>query len=97
MRFEIDLSKKEIANIAIRIMGVKRRQSASTLGTEPDMKFSNDEFEEVIFTMVQEASKLLHPILSIDQRLIRGLIIHLKPAINRLSFDLPIRNILLLK
>lgn len=95
LRFDIRLPKDEIINITIRIMGLKSRQSLSATNLVPDLKISNDEFEEVIFNMVQEASKMLHPILCIDQKLIRGLMIHLKPAINRLSFNLPIRNILL--
>jgi len=95
LQFDIKLPSDEITNIAIRLMGVKRRQSISATRLEPDSMMTNDEFEEVIFKMVLKASELLHPILSVDQKLIRGLMIHLKPAINRLSFNLPIRNILL--
>jgi len=94
-RFDIHLSVNEVSNIAIRIMSVKRRQSISTKGFIPGSLMTNEEFEDVIFKMVLKASNLLHPILSVDQKLIRGLMIHLRPAINRLSFNLPVRNILL--
>ena len=95
MHFDTQLPDNEISNIAIRIMSVKRRQSVSAKGFIPGSLMTDEEFEEVIFKMVLKASHLLHPILSVDQKLIRGLMIHLKPAINRLSFNMPIRNILL--
>jgi transcriptional antiterminator len=37
----------------------------------------------------------LNPILNVDQQLFQGLIIHLKPAVHRLKYGLPIRNHLL--
>jgi transcriptional antiterminator/mannitol/fructose-specific phosphotransferase system IIA component (Ntr-type) len=95
LRFDTLLPDNEISNIVIRIMSVKRRQSVSAKGFIPGSLMTNEEFEDVIFKMVLKASNLLHPILSVDQKLIRGLMIHLRPAINRLSFNLPIRNILL--
>ena len=95
LHFDIHLPVNEVSNVAIRIMSVKRRQSISAKGFVPGSLMTNEEFEDVIFKMVLKASNLLHPILSVDQKLIRGLMIHLRPAINRLSFNLPVRNILL--
>ena len=56
---------------------------------------TDDEIEIIVRNMIDEASKYLHPILTIDQKLFQGLFIHIKPVINRLYFGLTIKNYLL--
>jgi mannitol operon transcriptional activator len=94
-KFHLTLAESEIKNIAIRIMGIKSRQSISTRSIEPFTIISSNEINEIVQEMILEASKYLHPILRVDEKLKQGLIIHMKPVINRLYFNVPIRNILL--
>ncbi len=94
-RYSIKLDERERFNIAIRIMGLKKRQSTSIVQTETQSVLDDDEIEKMVRDMIDEASKYLHPILTIDQKLFQGLFIHIKPVINRLYFGLPIKNYLL--
>ena len=94
-QYDLNMSKNEIVNIAVRIMGTKSRQSLLVGDINTNTILTDSEMKKIIFEMISEASKLLHPILSIDQKLFKGLMVHLIPAINRLTFNLPIRNFLL--
>jgi mannitol/fructose-specific phosphotransferase system IIA component (Ntr-type)/galactitol-specific phosphotransferase system IIB component len=94
-RFKIQVSSDEMVNIAMRMLSIRSRQTLSSEDFSMDETLSSDVIEKIVLQMIQEASKILHPILSIDQKLKRGLLVHMKPAINRLIFNLPIRNLLL--
>ena len=94
-RFKIQVSYDEMVNIAMRMLSIRSRQTLSSEDFSIDETLSSDVIENIVLQMIQEASKILHPILSIDQKLKRGLLVHMKPAINRLIFNLPIRNLLL--
>lgn len=93
--FNISIKEAEILKIAMRLLGAKPRQSTSIGKSSNVLLERNELLESLIVEMVSEASKLLHPILAVDQKLIDGLLIHLKPAINRLLFNVPIQNKLL--
>lgn len=94
-RFSIKIHENERENIAIRISTIRSRQAISADDPITNDYLSANEIEAMVLEMIEEASKSLHPLLSIDQKLKKGLIIHIKPAINRLIFRLPIRNLLL--
>ena len=94
-QYALSLGKPETANIAAHIMGIKGRQSLSNSAIDTNTMFKDEEIEQLIRAMILEASKLLHPILNIDQQLKQGLLFHIKPVMNRLYFGLPIRNFLL--
>lgn len=94
-QYDLSLSKNETVNIAIRIMGTKSRQSILAGDIDTNTILTDVEMEKIILEMILEASKSLHPILSIDPKLFKGLMVHLKHAINRLMFNIPIRNVLL--
>lgn len=93
--YGLNLGKPETANIAAHIMGTKGRQSLSNTVLDTNTMFKDEDIEELIRAMIQEASKLLHPILNIDQQLKQGLLFHIKPVMNRLYFGLPFQNFLL--
>ena len=93
--FDITLQESEIKSIAIRLLGAKPRQSEISSSKQGGALRSDELYESVIIEMISEASKLLHPILAVDQKLMKGLLIHLKPAINRLLYKVPIQNKLL--
>lgn len=94
-RLSLELGDLEKDYIAIRIMGLKKRQSASTCKFKSKTVVKDDEIESIVHEMIEEASKYLHPILTIDQKLFQGLLIHIKPVTNRLYFGLSIKNFLL--
>lgn len=94
-RLSSDLDDLEQDYIAIRIMGLKKRQSASTYNFKTKTMVRDDEIENIVHEIIEEASKYLHPILTIDQKLFQGLLIHIKPVTNRLYFGLSIKNFLL--
>jgi|GEM_PF-1100875 len=94
-RFKIQVPDDETVNIAMRMLSIRSRQTLSSEDFSMDETLTTEVIEEIVLKMIQEASKILHPILSIDQKLKRGLLVHMKPAINRLVFNLPIRNLLL--
>ena len=95
--FETKLTKAETINIAANILGIKSRQLPPSLLTDSDQEPSIDDedVETLLREIIREAAKLLNPILNVDQQLFQGLIIHLKPAVHRLKYGLPIRNHLL--
>ena len=94
-KYELKLGNAETANMAAHIMGIKGRQSLSTTAIDTNTMFKDEEIEQLIRAMILEASKMLHPILNIDQQLRQGLLFHIKPVMNRLYFGLRIRNFLL--
>lgn len=94
-KYQIELSTFDQIYIIVRLMGIKNRQSITTITEELIPGPGNDEADAVVKDLVSTASKLLHPYLTVDQPLIRGLTIHIKPTLNRLRFNLTIRNALL--
>ena len=85
-KYELKLGNAETANMAAHIMGIKGRQSLSTTAIDTNTMFKDEEIEQLIRAMILEASKMLHPILNIDQQLRQGLLFHIKPVMNRLVF-----------
>ena len=94
-KINLVLNQHEIANIAAHISGIKARQTLSNTAITSNFVLSDAEIEQTVRSMIQDAAKLLHPILNIDQQLKQGLMFHIKPVLNRLYFGLPIRNFLL--
>lgn len=91
----LHLNQNETANIAAHIMGIKARQTVGNATPKTNSIMKEEDFEMLLDSMIHDAAKLLHPVLNVDQQLRQGLRFHLRPAINRLYFGLPIRNPLL--
>jgi len=94
-KYNLSLGNHETENIAAHIMSIKGKQSLSNTALDLKTILKEEDIEQIIRDMINEASKMLHPILNIDQQLKRGLLFHIKPVINRLYFGLPIQNFLL--
>jgi len=94
-RFNIALPKSEIAYIAMQLLGAGIWQTVSDIIGEGDTEKINPEVRELVDSLLAEASIYLHPYLRVDQQLVHILAFHLKPVLNRLRFNLPIKNPLL--
>jgi transcriptional antiterminator len=94
-QYGVNLKPDETVYIAIRLMGIKQRQTISIIKDGSNILEDHAELDVIVKDMILEASKLLHPYLNVDQQLSRGLSIHIKPVINRLRYDQSIRNPLL--
>ena len=91
----LHLDQNETANIAAHIMGIKARQTLGNVAPHTNSIMKDEDIEMILDDMIRDAAKLLHPVLNVDQQLRQGLRFHLRPAINRLYFGLPIQNPLL--
>lgn len=91
--FNIDLPDSEIGYILLHILGTKMQQSNSD---EIDLNFekqSNSDLAVIISKEIIETSeRALSMDLSHDKQFLNGLILHLRPTINRLKYGLTLRN-----
>ncbi|MBM7556107.1 BglG family transcription antiterminator [Halanaerobacter jeridensis] len=91
--FEVEVPISEIAFITLHLMGAKLRQHWDQ--AEYDDLADTDLPPELIMMtkeMVEVAEDYLDIRLSDDEQLMLGLALHLKPTINRLKYDLPLKN-----
>jgi len=93
--YDLELNQNETANIAVHILGIKGLQVPGDILTNSNSIMKDEDVEIILDDMIRDAAKLLHPTLTNDHQLRQGLLFHLKPAINRLHFGLPIQNPLL--
>ena len=93
--FNIIPTESEVTYITMQLLGAKVRRTVSDITGERDAARSAPGVPEIVDGMLAEASIYLHPYLRVDQQLIRSLTFHLEPILNRLRFNLPIRNPLL--
>jgi mannitol operon transcriptional antiterminator len=94
-RLSISLPEPEIVYIAMQLLGAGIRRPLSDIMAQGDMQGIDPAVLEVATRLLAEASIYLQPCLEVDQQLIRNLAFHLRAALNRLRFGLPIRNPLL--
>ncbi len=94
-RFNLQLMEPEQINLTERLLGCKTRIFPLRIKGDNSTIFGMEELEQIAKEMIAEAARYLHPILNIDQSLYQGLVAHLKPVINRLYYNQPIRNFLL--
>jgi transcriptional antiterminator/mannitol/fructose-specific phosphotransferase system IIA component (Ntr-type) len=93
-KFNISVPEAEIGYLTFHLMGAKMRRP----DTAEETQIINGE-EEEIYVLASEivgvAETMLGTELSGDEQLIKGLVLHLKPVINRLKYNIPINNPLL--
>ncbi|MEG6566693.1 BglG family transcription antiterminator [Thermoanaerobacterium saccharolyticum] len=91
--FNIKLPDSEVGYILLHILGAKMQQNK--LG-DIDIEIKEDENIDIAVTMAKEIIKIAEKALSVDfsgdSQLLNGLILHLKPTINRLKYGLTLRN-----
>jgi len=88
----INLPESEIGYMCLHIMGSKLQQNIYST----DMKDISDTVDPKIIEManniIEMAEKILGVELHDDKQLLNGLVLHLKPSINRLKYGLSLRN-----
>jgi transcriptional antiterminator len=94
--FKVKLPESEIGYILLHIIGAKMQQNI-TDGTSLNLAYEDyEKDDELSVTMSKEiisiAQRALGMNLSNDTSLLNGLILHLRPTINRLKYGLSLRN-----
>ncbi|MTI47544.1 BglG family transcription antiterminator [Sporosalibacterium faouarense] len=90
--FNIKVPECEIGYISLHVLGSKVQRSYNIKGTEDVL--SN--MDESIISLAKDIISLIGNILSVDfsgdEKLLIGLVLHLRPTINRLKYGLSLRN-----
>ena len=91
--FQVELPESEIGYILLHILGTKMQEKTSN---KIDLNLELDADNQQAITMSREiisiAERVLNIKLSNDIQLLNGLILHLRPTINRLKYGLSLRN-----
>ncbi|MFL0268622.1 BglG family transcription antiterminator [Candidatus Clostridium radicumherbarum] len=94
--FNIKLPESEIGYILLHILGTKLLEGKSS---KIGFNFENESESELAVIMAKEiinvSQRALHINLSSDKQLLNGLILHLRPTINRLKYGLTLHNTIL--
>jgi transcriptional antiterminator/mannitol/fructose-specific phosphotransferase system IIA component (Ntr-type) len=88
-KFPIKIPEDEIGFITIHLLGAKMREG------KVDDKLEENELEYLVKEMIRVVEKYFSADFSTDQKLYSGLLVHLQAIVNRIIFDLPIKNPLL--
>lgn len=95
-KFNVVLPESEIGYIVLHIIGTKMQQNKIE---DVNLELEDEESIELAVIMSKEiiniAERALCIDLSNDKQLLNGLILHLRPTINRLKYGLTLRNPLL--
>lgn len=91
--FEVELPETEIGYILLHILGTKMQEKASD-EMNFNLEFDDENKLAVIMSraIITIAERALSIDLSKDIQLLNGLILHLRPTINRLKYGLTLRN-----
>lgn len=95
-QFNIEIPEPEVGYILLHILGSKLKHDEKI---ELDFNFNAEENNDITMVMAKEiiaiTEKVVNTKLSKDKYLLSGLILHLRPTINRLKYGLTIKNPLL--
>lgn len=91
--FHLKLPKSEIGYILLHILGTKMQEKTSD-EIDLDLELNRDNQQAIIMSkeIISIAESALNIKLSDDKQLLNGLILHLRPTINRLKYGLTLRN-----
>lgn len=92
--FKINIPEGEKAYITIHLLGIKVLTDEELDVHEVETAIGS-ELLQVIYQIVFEIKKIYKIDFSSDEKLIHGLALHLKPALNRLKYNMNLRNPLL--
>lgn len=90
--FSIEIPESEVNNILLHIKGAKLNYTSETL---KDSGIRTDELMSIIDAMIDTLDYDLAKELRYDEDFIRGLMVHLEPALYRMKNDMTISNPLL--
>ena len=95
--FEISIPESEIGYVTLHLMGAKLWQK---IGDDDYKKLADEDLDQDLIILTKEMVKVVEDYLGVDliddTQLIIGLALHLKPTINRVKYDLPLKNSLLI-
>ncbi len=91
--FQVELPESEVGYILLHILGTKMQEKTSS-EMDLNLEFQADNQQAVIMSreIISIAERVLNIKLSEDIQLLNGLILHLRPTINRLKYGLTLRN-----
>ena len=92
--FSIEIPESEVNNILLHINGAKLNYTSETIG---ESGINTDELMVIIDGMIDVFDPELARELKVDDDFIRGLMVHLEPALYRMKNDMTISNPLLLQ
>lgn len=94
--FNVKIPESEIGYILLHILGTKILEGKND---KLSINFGNESENELAVIMAKEiiniSQRALHINFSNDKQLLNGLILHLRPTINRLKYGLTLRNTIL--
>ena len=93
--FQLTIPDIEIIYIAMQLSCAKITHSTLSIAGADQSPQMGKEVLELAERIVAASSPYLHPVLRVDRLLLNNLALHLYPVLNRLRFDIPIRNQLL--
>lgn len=93
--YGLDIPEQEIGYITLHILGSKMGSESIGIRNEPGGVLARPEVSlasEIAGRMIATASDILEVPLEEDHVLFKGLVLHLRPTINRLKYGLTLRN-----
>jgi len=92
---DISLPDSEIGYMCLHILGSKSLKNVDTDNLDDLLKTVDPEIIETASSIIEMSEDILNVSLQNDRKLFTGLILHLRPAVNRLRYGLSLRNPLL--
>ncbi|NLK96790.1 BglG family transcription antiterminator [Defluviitalea saccharophila] len=95
MAFDVDMTESEIGFICLHILGAKLDKTVRIYQSKDVL----DNIKPEIILLAKKIISFMEKVLNVDfhddHTLLSGLVLHLKPSINRMKYGLPIKNPLL--
>lgn len=94
-KLNINIPEAEIGYISLHIMGAKHQQHLESKDMENILNDTRSEIINIAQDIIKMTEYVLNINLSNDKQLLLGLVLHLRPSINRLKYGMSLRNPLL--
>lgn len=92
---ELSIPEAEIGYISLHILGAKHQQHLESTNINDILENTKNEIIEIAEDIISMTEHILNVDLSNDRQLLLGLVLHLRPTINRLKYGMSLRNPLL--
>ncbi|AGB40453.1 transcriptional antiterminator [Halobacteroides halobius DSM 5150] len=92
---KIKIPKDEVGYISLHILGAKLQQNIQTKSVTDVLENTDSKIVKVAKEVINLAAEVLEVEFQDDKQLLVGLVLHLRPAINRLKYGMSLRNPLL--
>ncbi|WP_459841027.1 BglG family transcription antiterminator [Halanaerocella petrolearia] len=92
---KIKIPEDEIGYISLHILGAKLQQNIQTKSVTDVLENTDSKIVKVAKEIINLAAEVLEVDFQDDKQLLVGLVLHLRPAINRLKYGMSLRNPLL--